>query len=119
MQGAAYMKFFTDLLQKIHNDTQDMPFNDLIREHRDRLGLMQYRAAEHLGMKLNRLRNLETGYFRDMPRDAELDALAMVYEIERKVLEKKAIEHVQKHTVNKKVRILDGKPTPMLHLRKC
>ena len=113
------MKFFMDLFQKLHDATQQLEFSAMLRVYREHLGLMQYRAAEHMGMTLNRLRNLETGAFRDMPKDHEIDAIAKVYGIDKKYLEHKAVDQVQKAKNKTKVRILNGEPTPVLHLRKC
>lgn len=82
-------------------------FSVLIRACRDALGMKQYRAAEFLGVPIQRLARLEQALYRDMPCAQELERLHLLYGIEEKILEDKAYEHVQGLTSIRKVRIID------------
>lgn len=103
------MKYFDKIMSTIKKDADEMPFHDLIRESRDRLGLKQYRAAEHCGMTLGRLRNLESGYYRKLPTKEELEAISEMYEIDINLLNVKAVAHVEQRQRDRKVRVIrDG-----------
>ena len=43
------MKILDYIMDEIYDEMPDMDFSSIIRESRDRLGLMQYRTAEFLG----------------------------------------------------------------------
>lgn len=58
-----------------------LPFSDLIRATREQIGLIQYKAAHHMGLTAHRLHNLEQGHFRDMPRPKEFEALSNLYRL--------------------------------------
>lgn len=74
---------------------EEKTFCGLIRETRDALGLRQYKVAEMIRMPIQRLKNLETGYFRVMPQDDEINRLSAFYELPESILKKKAEEHVR------------------------
>lgn len=102
------MKALALILKEIRSEMDSMTFSQLIRETRDRLGLMQYRCAEFMNMHLNRLKNLETGYFRNMPSAMEIESLSRFYEIPLDILKAKAEKHVEERKRKKKIRVLDG-----------
>ncbi len=93
-------------LKEAHKQIAELNFSDLIRKSRDILGLKQYRAAEFAGISQQRIKNLETGYFRDMPTHPELQALGALFDIKYSVLEEKAHEHVQERILDRKVRVI-------------
>lgn len=93
-------------LENVKQRTDELFFADLIREARDALGLKQYRAAEFLGICNARLKNLETGYFRDMPTVDEINAFAALYDLPTSLLYDKAKEHVQRRKKDRKVRTI-------------
>jgi len=93
-----------DALGPIQETQKEQDFAELIRNARDALGIKQYRAAEFIGISTGRLKNLETGYFRDMPAHAELIAIARLYDLNMNLLEKKAHTHCEERSVRKKIR---------------
>lgn len=93
-----------DALGPIQERQTDIDFACLIRDSRDAIGMKQYRAAEFIGISCGRLKNLETGYFRDMPTPDEISALARLYDLKPNVLEKKAKSHCEERSVRKKIR---------------
>ena len=104
------MKIFDKMLDTLRAKAPEMEFQDIIREARDLIGIRQYRAGEFLGIPMNRIKNLETGYFRSMPRYEEILALSQFYEISFDLLKEKAEEHVSKRVKDKKIRIMaDGR----------
>lgn len=93
-------------LEPIVARIEELSFADFLKEARDAVGLKQYRAAEFVGICSGRLKNLETGYFRDMPTVDELNALAALYDVDVGILYEKAKEHVQKRRKERKVRTI-------------
>lgn len=87
-----------DALKPVKEALDELDFANTIRECRECLGLKQYRAAEYIGVNCARLKNLETGYFRDMPSPAEIQAFARLYDLNPNMLEKKAEEHCRDRT---------------------
>lgn len=87
-----------EALAPVKKALEELDFAQIIRECRTALGLKQYRAAEFVGVAGSRLKNLETGYFRDMPDAAEIQAFARLYDINPNILEKKAEEHCRART---------------------
>lgn len=94
-----------EALLPVKDSLDELDFAQVIRECRTAIGLKQYRAAEFVGVAGSRLKNLETGYFRDMPSHAEIQAFARLYDLNPNVLEKKAEEHCRART-----RTLRSKP---------
>ena len=74
---------------------------------RDRIGLVQYRLSEHLGIPINRLKNLETGHFRAMPRESEIRLLSELYGFDYNFLEEKAVEFLREKRKGKEPRRLN------------
>ncbi len=93
-------------LEKVHKEIDTLSFSDLIRRSRDAVGMMQYRAGEFAGVSQGTIKNLETGYFRQMPTRSQLLALGALWGIEFSVLEKKAKEHVAARVLARKVRVI-------------
>lgn len=85
---------FEEALEEIKEIMEDLDFSQIVRECREAIGLKQYRTAEFVGVSQTRLKNLETGYFRDMPMQGELLGFARLYDLPINLLEKKAEEHV-------------------------
>ena len=103
------MKILDYIMDEIYDEMPDMDFSSIIRESRDRLGLMQYRTAEFLGMKLGRLKNLETGYFRKMPKEEEVKEICDFFEFPFDMMWDKAKKHIDDRALQTKVRIIaDG-----------
>jgi predicted transcriptional regulator len=100
------LKILEAALQKVHDLKEVLSFPDLIRKSRDILGIKQYRAAEFVKVSQQRLKNLETGYFRDMPTILELKALAEFYCLPYDLLVQKAKKHVQERLLERKIRII-------------
>ena len=73
------MRIFEEILENLKEEVDEMEFPDIIYQARDRIGLVQYRLSEHLGIPINRLKNLETGHFRAMPRESEIRLLSELY----------------------------------------
>ena len=94
-----------EALLPVKEDMDEMDFAQIIRECRTAIGLKQYRAAEYIGVNGGRLKNLETGYFRDMPSHGEIQAFARLYDLNPNVLEQKAEEHCRARTLRSRPRI--------------
>ena len=93
-------------LAPVLKKVEHLSFADFLKEAREAIGLKQYRAAEFAGICSGRLKNLETGYFRDMPTVDELNALAALYDVQVGILYEKAKEHVQQRRKERKVRTI-------------
>lgn len=111
------MKYFEQIMETVKEEFREASFHDYIREARDRIGLKQYRAAEHCGITLGRLRNLESGYYRQMPSDEEIRRFAELYEIPFEVLYKKAEEYVAQRQRDRKVRIIEDGSSAVPHMQ--
>lgn len=90
------MNRLDEILIEMLVEAPSMSFSEIIRETRDKLGLKQYVAAEHLKIPMARLKNLETGYFRDMPKANEVKELSDLYKVPFDLLTAKAEKHVRK-----------------------
>jgi transcriptional regulator with XRE-family HTH domain len=93
-------------LRDVYEDIEQLKFSELLLRCRDKLGLKQYRAGEFAKMSQQRLKNLETGYFRDMPTQDEIKCLASLYDLPYASLVVKAQEHVHEMARNRKIRII-------------
>ena len=102
------MNKFDKILEELKRELDGLSFSEAIREGRDRLGLMQYRLAEHLKMSQGRLKNLETGYFRVMPSPSEIRDISEFYNFPIQKMIKKAEKHVDLRNKKKKIRPLHG-----------
>ena len=100
------LEVFEKVLEKVHKKIDALSFCDLIRKSRDALGIKQYRAAEFVGVSQQRIKNLETGFFRGMPSTPELHALGVLYDIKFSILKKKAVQHVHECVRDRKVRVI-------------
>ena len=94
-----------EALLPVKDSMEKYDFAQLIRECRTAIGIKQYRAAEFVGVAGTRLKNLETGYFRDMPTHEEIEAFARLYDLNPILLEKKAEEHCRARTLRSRPRI--------------
>lgn len=97
-----------EAIQPVHESLNKKDFSTLIREARDAIGLKLYRAAEFMGVAPSRLKNLETGYFRVMPSEAELHAISLLYDIKESVIRAKAQEYATWRQKTRKVGIYEG-----------
>ena len=93
-----------EAIEPVYKELEDKDFGRMMREARDALGLKLYRVSEFLGILPARLKNLETGYFRAMPPEAELQAISKLYDIKYSIVKDKASKHVAEHKTAKKVR---------------
>ena len=93
-----------EAIQPVYRQLEKKDFSSLIRDARDAIGVKLYRAAEFIGVAAARLKNLETGYFRVMPTEAELNALAQLYDLKISTLKSKAQDHVTKRRRTVKVK---------------
>lgn len=94
-----------EAIQPVYENLEKKDFASLIRELRDAIGLKLYKAAEFIGVASARLKNLETGYFRMMPTEAELRAIALLYGLKESIIKTKAQEHVKQRERARKVRV--------------
>jgi len=90
-------------IKKVTKDIEDKTFGDILRECRKALGLKLTKASILLGILAYRLNQLEIGFFRKMPKDYELEVISKMYGIDRKMLEKKAEEYVERFRKPNKV----------------
>ena len=89
-------------LNRVLDDIDKMDFVELIRNCRTALGLMQFKVAQYIGSTANRIKNLECGYFSDMPNEFELIGLARLYDIKYSILEDKALDYVKYKNMSKR-----------------
>lgn len=92
-----------ELLQELPEEISDMNFPEVLRNSRDKLGLMQYKVAEHLGIQTGRLKNLETGYFRSIPAAKEIEDISEFYGLPLDEMKEKAERYVyeKQHGIRK------------------
>lgn len=83
-----------ELVKEIPQGIEEKHFCEILRTSREKIGLMQYKAAEHMEMNVTRLKALETGYFRVMPAADELRNICEFYGLPYEVMLKKAETHV-------------------------
>lgn len=96
-------------LEEVHSQIDELSFSELIRQCRDVLGIKQYRAGEFMGINHQRLNNLETGYFRNVPTQDELNGIGNLFDLEVSMLESKAQKHMKERELKKKITTLhDG-----------
>ena len=98
------LTIFEDALQPVRAGQRKEDFDALLRNCREALGVKQYRAAEFIGITHGRLKNLESGYFRDMPSNSELIALSRLYDLNINLLQLKAREHCEERCRRRKER---------------
>ena|SRR6185436_16281984 len=96
-----------EAIQPIYDELNNKDFSSFLREARDAIGLKLYRAAEFIGVAPARLKNLETGYFRVMPTEAELNAIAQLYDVKVTAVKAKAQQHVKQRERSKKIRTMN------------
>ena len=94
-----------EAIQLAYENLESKDFSEMIRELRNAIGLKLYKEAELIGIGPARLKNLETGYFRIMPKEIELNVIAQLYDIEVGTVKSKAQEHVKQRLRAKKVRL--------------
>lgn len=89
------MSTIEKLLREIALDVRDLLFPDILLHARTTLGMHLYTTAEHMGISMNRLFNLEKGLFRAMVRDQELEKISVFYGFQKNFLKNKAIEYIK------------------------
>lgn len=94
-----------EAMKPVYKAVDKLDFAELIRSAREAVGLKGYKAAEFMGISPARLKNLETGYFRVMPTEAELNAIAQLYDLKLSTIKVKAKEHVNERERAKKVKL--------------
>ena len=98
------LKILDNKLKAVRKNQVDHDFSETIREARYAVGIKQFRVAEFTGIEKSRLKNLETGYFRDMPRHTEIKSLSELYELDAEILEQQAERYVNERMIRKNVR---------------
>ena len=88
-------------LEKMLVHADMLSFDQLIRGCRSCIGIMQFRAAEFMGIFPNRLKVLEQGTFTSMPSHREIAAISRLYDIKISYLEEKALAHVRRKNKRK------------------
>jgi transcriptional regulator with XRE-family HTH domain len=96
-----------EAIEQVYGNLDRFDFGEMLRVSREAIGLKQFKASEFLGIAPARLKNLETGYFRSMPSEAEMQAISRLYDIQYGIVHEKAKSHVDEHTKAKKVRMHD------------
>lgn len=89
------------LIQDLPREIKEMTFPEILRNSRDKIGLMQYRVAEHVGMLPSRLKNLESGWFKTMPPAKELRSICEFYGLPLDEIRKKAETFIKSREVRK------------------
>lgn len=86
---------FDNILAQVMDEILTYDFPDIIKAARLAIKLPQKAAAEHLHIKVPRLKNLERGMFTLMPDRWELRAFSDLYNIPIDVLHRKAKEYAR------------------------
>lgn len=95
------MNKLTDLVEEISQDITSMTFSEVLRNARDKVGLRQYKVAEHICMTPSRLKNLEAGYFRGVPQADEIRGLCSFYGLDYEKMLEKAEQQIADREVRK------------------
>ena len=82
-------------LQEIRQHENELNFSQMLRVCREALGLKRHKAAQHSKIAPTRLKYLESGSFRSLPRVNEIIGLAELYGLSVQNLAKKAEEQVR------------------------
>lgn len=90
------MRLFSAILDELKEEMVEMEFPHIIREARERLGISQVRLSKLIGVTYNRIKNLELGHFRTIPRMKEMKGLSDAYGIEVNFLKSKAVSFLKK-----------------------
>jgi len=87
------MSCLNEILEEVKQQFEngEIDFHTAIYEARERMGIKMYRAAEHIGVTMHRLQRLESGMFRAMPLDRELEGINKLYGFLSKKCRKTAI----------------------------
>ncbi|NGX36896.1 MAG: hypothetical protein K1000chlam2_00041 [Chlamydiae bacterium] len=93
-----------EAIEPLRKQMNECDFPTIIRDARESIGLKQYRAAEFIGVTCNRLKNLESGYFRDVPALSVLAAIARLYDFNPNLLEEKAVKFCDKSSIRRQNR---------------
>ena len=93
-----------EALRQVHLRIKTLSFSELLVQCRDAMGVKIYRAAEFCKMHPRRFKNLEAGFFRDLPEAQELKALSELYQLPFEVLEIKAMVHCEERREARKVK---------------
>lgn len=80
---------FERILKEERAMIEERSFDEILRNLRIRLGLMQYKVAEYAKIDLRRLKTLETGTFRRDLRYEEIERLCAFYGLPEPILKKK------------------------------
>ena len=102
------LKMIEEAMQLVHDKIDHLNFPDLMFLCREAIGMKQYKASEFLKISLARVKNLETGNFRDMPPPYQVKAFALLYGIEYKVLVHKAKKYVESRVLSRKVKVFEN-----------
>lgn len=82
-------------LQVIRQREDELNFSQMLRVCREAMGLKRYKAAQHSQIAPTRLKYLELGNFRSLPRVNEIIGLAELYGLNVKQLAEKAEQQVK------------------------
>lgn len=88
------LEILEELLKEVHNNIDELSFDQILRESRDALGMLAYAVADIVGIRVYRLKQLESGMFRKVPPMRELRILSKLYGISLEVIKEKAEAHV-------------------------
>ena len=102
------MKALDIELEDLKNNLEDLTFHEIIRSARYRTGIIQYRAAEFLGITVNRLKNLESGYIRSNPRWDEVEKISEFYDLPKKIMGEKSKKYISERKSSLKIRTLSN-----------
>ena len=92
------MKSIDSILQEFRGQVENFSFVEALREIRGRLGITQLHLSRLLNISHMRIKNLETGYFRLIPSDRELDVICHFYGLPKSIMKEKAEKHVAVRT---------------------
>lgn len=100
------MNRLEEILTEMQVETLKLSFSGILRKTREKLGIRQYRAAEYLKMPMSRLKNLENGFFAELPKSREFKEFSELYKIPYEFLVSKAQKQVnaRKRLMGKEVK---------------
>ena len=87
---------FERVLKPIHDNLESYSICKLMKTCRKALGMKQSRVAQLAGLRLERVKRIEKGFFFVMMKEHEIQGIAELFGLPFDELKKKMKEHIEK-----------------------
>lgn len=94
-----------EIIDDLVKESKEMEFHEILYEARERLHMRRSGAAEKAGIDHGKLEALESGRFRNRPKDFIVKNLCHVYGLPISMMERKLAEFLKKYKRRKKVNV--------------